>query len=159
MNFSNYPTPNGGYKYEVQDSSGQIVGTAHVQSKGNAHRFWDLEDLLIDKEYRRQGYGTGLLNHVRDHLWNIDRLPIRVHPAVGQEALEEVAKNCQHNQLTEEERDAEDRKLEEAMKKPDFWEDQNKKSKKYNSEDLKDWDRKLEFTCDDPDGKHLWCNL
>ncbi len=150
--------PGEDYKFEILNS-GQVIGTVHVKSmQGKQGKFWHLDDLLIDKNYRSQGYGTKLLNHLRDYLWKIDRLKIRVHPGDGR-LLEDLPEKWKHHneQYTDEELDAMDKETEQAMLQPDFWDKLAEKSENRDSEKLKNWYRERGFKHDDPDGKHLWC--
>ena len=152
---------NGNYRFEILDSHDTVVGTAHVESRHDTEGdFWHLEDFLINKDCRSQGYGTALINYLRDYLWNINKLRIRVHPAIGQQVSENLAKDLQSNQqqYTEEELDEMDRKLQERIQQPDFWEEQKKTRKVYNSNDLKKWYVKRGFTVNYPfDERHFWC--
>lgn len=161
MEFQEYSslTPYGEYKFEVLDPAKKVVGAAYIESKQDKQgKFWHLEDLLIAEENRNQGYGSALLEHLRQYLWDINRLRIRVHPAIGQQAMEDLAERGKlMQQFSEEELDAMDRKFEEAMQKPDFWSKQAESNKKYSSEDLIEWYKKRGFTIDDPDQKHFWC--
>jgi GNAT superfamily N-acetyltransferase len=152
-------TPYGEYKFEVLDPAKKVVGAAYIESKQDKQgKFWHLEDLLIAEENRNQGYGSALLEHLRQYLWDINRLRIRVHPAIGQQAMEELAETGELMlQSSEEELDAIDRKLEEAMQQPDFWSKQAEIKKEYSSKDLIEWYKKRGFTIDDPDKKHVWC--
>jgi hypothetical protein len=56
------------YKFEVL-SSGQVIATAYVNDYQG--KFWHLDGLLVhQKKDRYQGYGSKLLNHLRDYLWS-----------------------------------------------------------------------------------------
>ncbi|MBD2569428.1 GNAT family N-acetyltransferase [Anabaena lutea] len=161
IEFRNYlPLPSDEeYKFEILNS-GEVIATAHVKCmQDKQEKFWHLSNLFVDKNSRSHGYGTKLVNHLRQYLWNIDRLRIRVHPAIGQQAMEELAEISKHynETYTEEELDAMDKELYLAMQQPDFWEKQAEISKTKDSKQLVEWYRKREFTHDDPDGKHLWC--
>jgi GNAT superfamily N-acetyltransferase len=152
------------YKFEVLNS-GQVIATALVKCMQDQQgKFWHLDDLLVvQKENRNQDYGTKLLNHLRHYLWNIDKLKIRVHPAIGNQGTEELAERLsersKHNEetYTEEELDAIDEALDLAMQQPDFWQKRAEINENKDSKKLFEWYRKREFTHDDPDGKHLWC--
>lgn len=162
IEFRDYPPlqPYEEYKFEVLDSASKVTGTAHVKSiQDGQGKFWHLEDLLVAKESRSQGYGTKLLIHLRQYLWSIHRLRIRVHPAFGQQAMEEIAEGFMQQQYTEEELDTMDRDLVQAMQQPDYWEKQAEtiQNTQFDSKRLIEWYRKRDFTVDDPDGRHLWC--
>lgn len=154
MNFQAEKKGNDEYVFKVLDSE-NIVGNA-VVTKMHDHKgkFWHLDDLQIRKESRRQGYGTALVNHIITYLLKIDKLRIRVHPAVGQQAMESLCEEIQN--LSEQELDQRDKQLEQEMQKPDFWETQKCNQEVFDSEDLKNWYRERGFNNDDPDGKHLW---
>lgn len=146
------------YRFEILDSHERSVGVAHIESRDDAEgKFWHLEDLLIDENNRNRGYGTILLSYLRDYLWNIDRLRIRVHPAVGQQAMETLGKQMQFNQqqYTEAELDELDKSLEEMLQKPDFWESQEK-ILDISSDELREWYKKRGFSVTF-DEKYLWC--
>jgi len=160
IEFIDYPPlhSDGEYKFEVLDS-GQLIGTACAKSKQDQEgKFWHLDDLWVQEDSRSQGYGTKLLNHVCEYFWSLDRLRIRVHPGnpvFRQTGIEELFKIKNHS--TEEELDAMDREMKQAMLQPDFWEKQKQAVKKFDSTPLVEWYRKRGFAVDDLDGKHLWC--
>ncbi|MCY7273151.1 MAG: GNAT family N-acetyltransferase, partial [Phormidesmis sp. CAN_BIN44] len=156
MNFQEEHSINNEYVFKVLDSE-KIVGTALVKKMHDQEgEFWHLDDLKIQKENRRQGYGRALVKHLIKYLWEINKLRIRVHPAVGEQAMESILEARQN--LSEGELDEMDRQLEQKRQKPNFWESQKLKQQVFNSKDLKKWYRKQGFTIDDPDGKHLWCH-
>lgn len=75
FSFQNYQLSNSknGYRFEILDTDKNVIGTAHVKFKnGSLENFWHLDDLSIVKDYRFQGYGTKLLNHLRKYVWNIN---------------------------------------------------------------------------------------
>lgn len=153
---------NGGYIFKILDSHRNLIGTAHVESKhDNQGKFWDLEDLFIfEKENRYQGYGTTLLDYLKDYLWGVDKLRIRVHPAIGHQAMETLVTESINNQkkYTEEELDEMDRKLEAEMQQPGFWEKSEEMSRVFHSDDLKKWYKNRGFSVTYPsDEKHFWC--
>ncbi|MBD2294284.1 GNAT family N-acetyltransferase [Anabaena sphaerica FACHB-251] len=161
IEFHDYPSLESDeeYKFEVLHS-GQVIGIAHVKCMQDQQgKFWHLDNLFVQIKHRNHGYGTKLLNHLRHYLWSMDRLRIRVHPAIGQQAMEALVEKLQHNKeiYTEEELDAMDKELYLAMQQPDFWQKQAEISETQDSKELVEWYRKREFTHDDPDGKHLWC--
>lgn len=148
------------YRFEILDSDSheRVVGVAYVESRYDAEgKFWHLEDLFIDENNRNKGYGTILLGFLRDYLWNIDRLRIRVHPAVGQQAMEILGKQMQFNQqqYTEAELDKLDKSLEKMLQKPDFWESQEK-ILNLSSDELRKWYKKRGFSVTF-DEKYFWC--
>jgi GNAT superfamily N-acetyltransferase len=54
----------------------------------NNSQFWKLEKICIYEEKDRgKGYGSGLLNYVREQLWEKQKLPIRVHAGVSPGAI------------------------------------------------------------------------
>jgi GNAT superfamily N-acetyltransferase len=147
------------YKFEVL-SSGQVIATAYVNDYQG--KFWHLDGLLVhQKKDRYQGYGSKLLNHLRDYLWSIDRLRIRVHPAIGQQGMEELYEILKHDEETysEKELNAMGEASDLAMQQPDFWEKRAEiiEKRDRDSKELIEWYRKRKFIHDDPDGKHLWC--
>lgn len=118
---------NADYKFEVLDSDKKIIGNAHVESKNDKkEKFWHLEDLFIEKKSRYQGYGTELLNYLCNYLWDVEKLRIRVHPAIGQQGMEEIVEEWRrtNQQFTEEELDDIDRKRMEEIQQRDFWKEQ-----------------------------------
>ncbi|MBE9250044.1 GNAT family N-acetyltransferase [Dolichospermum sp. LEGE 00240] len=147
------------YKFEVL-SSGQGIATAHVKCmRDRQGKFWHLDNLFVHNQNRNQGYGTRLVNHLRDYLWSIDRLRIRVHPAIGLQVMEELAEKSKHNTetYTKEELDDMSKSLYLEMQQPDFWEKQAERNEVRDSKKLIEWYRKRGFIHDDPNGKHLWC--
>ncbi|WP_413175913.1 hypothetical protein [Anabaena azotica] len=87
-------------------------------------------------------------------------LRIRVHPAIGQQGMEELYERLKHDEETysEEERNAMGEASDLAMQQPDFWEKQAEiiEKRDRDSKELIEWYRKRKFIHDDPDGKHLW---
>lgn len=163
IEFRDYPPlqPDEEYKFEILDY-GEVIGTAHVKTQQDRQgEFWHLDDLFVTEKRRNQPqhYGTKLLDHLRQYLWSVHKLRIRVHPAIGQQAMEELVERLKQNQhkYTEEELDAMDEELNQAMQQPDFWEKQQEAGWQFDSKKLIEWYRKRGFTHDDPDGKHLWC--
>lgn len=138
------------YVFEILDSHEKQVGTAHVDLKHDIKgEFWHLEDfIIIDESNRDQGYGTTLLNYLRKYLWSIDRLRIRVHPAIGQQAGENLAKNtqCHQQQYTEAELNEMDIKLIEEIKQFGFKNIQEDTSNSLDSEKLKKWYKNRGFS-------------
>jgi len=149
------------YNFTILDKSrsSDFLGISKV-TKSNNQTFWDLEEITIKKEFRRQGYGSKLLNYTRDSMWEIEKLRIRVHPAIGQQAIENLAEQYQENlkKYTEEELDALDAKLIQEMREdPKFWNKQSDKFQNYNSDELAKWYCRRGFKPDNLDKKHLWC--
>lgn len=162
FSFQNYQLSNSNneYRFEILGIDKNVIGTAHVKFKNSSQgNFWHLDDLYIFNNYRFQGYGTKLLNHLREYVWNINRLKLRVHPAIGQQAMEEIAakKLSEQSESSEEELDAMDEKLEREMMQPDFWKKQKETSSKDDSTSLVKWYMDRGFSVRDPDEKHLWC--
>jgi GNAT superfamily N-acetyltransferase len=154
MNFQEKQTANDEHEFKILESK-CIIGTALVKKIHDREGyFWHLDDLQIRKESRHKGYGKALANHLITYLLAIEKLRIRVHPAIGQQVMESLNEAMQN--LSEEELDERDRQLEQEMQDPDFWEKQELKQEVFNSENLKEWYRKIGFNTDDPDGKHLW---
>ncbi|MDS3861935.1 GNAT family N-acetyltransferase [Thermosynechococcaceae cyanobacterium BACA0444] len=144
------------YRFMVLES-GDIVGTAVVKKMCDKNGdFWHLDDLQIRKNCRKKGYGTALIYHLVTYLLKVNQLPIRVHPAIGQQASEALVERIEN--LSEQELDEMDRQLEQEMQNPNFWKNQETKQMVFDSEELKKWYRKRGFNIDDPDGKHLWFN-
>ena len=73
------------YIFKVLDSDGKVIGDAIATMKND--NYWCLDEIVIDKYERNKGYGTQLLNHLREYLWSINRLPIRVHPGLDPETI------------------------------------------------------------------------
>lgn len=161
FSFQNYSPLNSRneYRFEIIGTDNNVIGTAHVKFKnGSQESFWHLHNLYINHNYRFQGYGTKLLNHLREYVWNINRLKLRVHSAIGQQAMEKIAKKLsERSEFSEEELDAMDEKLEREMMQPDFWEKQKEISLEYDSTSLVKWYMDRGFSVRDPDEKHLWC--
>ncbi len=148
------------YNSEILDSCINVIGVAHAKLlHGTQEKFWHLENLFIDKGNRCQGYGTKLLNHFCQYLWSIYKVPIRVHPAIGQQVMENLSDRLMQQQSSEEELDALDENLSNELQQPDFWERQIEKSSTHlDSERLIEWYCKKGFKVDDSDKKYLWCH-
>jgi hypothetical protein len=107
------------------------------------------------------GHNPQNLNIQHFCLWSIDRLRIRVHPAIGQQGMEELYERLKHDEETysEKELNAMGEASDLAMQQPDFWEKRAEiiEKRDRDSKELIEWYRKRKFIHDDPDGKHLWC--
>jgi hypothetical protein len=148
---------NSEYEFKLLESK-NIVGSAFVKKmQDRKGEFWHLDDLEVQKPNRQKGHGGSLVKYLINYLWKIDKLRIRVHPAIGEQATEQSCEEIQNlsQEYSEDELDEIDRKLVEEMKKPDFWTNQKFSQKLFNSEELKAWYRKQGFT--NEDGQYLWC--
>lgn len=152
---------NGNYNFKIVSEDQKEIGNSLVESRQDRQgRFWHLENLYISPEYRSKGYGTTLLNYIREYVWNVDRLRIRVHPAIGQQASENWAENLQKINSKD------NQELGEYLDSlsDEEWLEwvQNNSSKigwmEFNSDNLIRWYQNRGFTIKDPDEKHLWCD-
>jgi GNAT superfamily N-acetyltransferase len=148
---------NEGYNYRVVGSNATIISEARVIDK---QRSWHLDDIYTEPEYRGKGNGTQLLNRLCEHLSTIESRPISVHPAIGVQSFENLARQSQEpeQKYTPEELEQIHQKLYEDMKIPGFWETSAQNQTIIDSEPLKKWYKKNNFNNNpnDPSDRYLW---
>lgn len=152
---------NGTYRFSILNTSQEEITFALVELKNlTEESFWDLTELYTIQQEREKGYATKLLTYLKEYLWNIYRFPIRVHPANGIQFMENLSEKYElHKQkFSDEELDAQDEALNQAIQQPGFWEEQEKNSVKQDSSKLSQWYKNREFNRDDLDQRHLWCD-
>jgi GNAT superfamily N-acetyltransferase len=129
--FHHAPPADEGYSFEVLDCHGDAIGNAVIKlMESNQESFWHVRELFIQKDRRGKGYGSALVEHFCQYVWNIHRNPIRVHPAIGMQALE--------SQLCDDNLDTPSQEIH------------------YDSQELAEWYKKRGFSVEDQDGRHLW---
>ena len=152
---------NGTYRFSILNTSQEEITSALVELKIlTKESFWDLTELYTIQQEREKGYATKLLRYLKEYLWKIDLLPIRVHPANGIQFMETLSEKYElyKQKFSDKELDEQDEELRKAMQQPGFWEEQKKNSVKQDSSKLIQWYKICGFNRNDLDQKHLWCD-
>ena len=55
-----------------------LIGRASYRNKTS---YWYIDEFLIFQPFRGNGYGTYLLDHITEEMWNTQKLPIDIDPS------------------------------------------------------------------------------
>lgn len=69
------------YKMYLKD---EIIGFANYRLFNNQSSYWYIDEFVISEQYRGKGYGSYLLKHILDRMWNEQNLPIHIYPTSQQ---------------------------------------------------------------------------
>ncbi|MCC5635312.1 GNAT family N-acetyltransferase [Nostoc sp. CHAB 5844] len=72
------------YTYHKMCFNDEIVGIANYRLFQNQASYWYIDEFLISKQFREQGYGTYLLNYITEKMWNVREIPIHIYPTSQQ---------------------------------------------------------------------------
>ena len=69
------------YKVYLQ---GKVIGSAKYRLFKSQSPYWYIDEFVISKQNRDKGYGSLLLKHIIQEMWNKQKLPIHIYPTSQQ---------------------------------------------------------------------------
>jgi len=80
------------YTYYKMYFNDEVVGRANYRLYNNEAPYWYIDEFVISKQHRKQGYGKYLLNYITEEMWSIQKLPINIYPTSHQISKEDFIK-------------------------------------------------------------------
>jgi len=86
------------YKIYLKD---QVIVFANYRIFNNQAPYWYIDEFVISKHDRKQGYGSYLLKYIIDKMWSEQRLPIHIYPTSQQIPKERFIEWLVHRDFVE----------------------------------------------------------